>query len=587
MSSNPQEKSIPQQRAEMLPRCQLEGIEITKEFRDEGKSGGGMKKRDDFKAMLAFCRERHQAGEPIDAIVCYDPSRFSRADSNETGHAIWEFRQVGVNRLLAWERWYDFRKEDDRAIFNLQQDFTNNRYLRDLSARVLRGKKDVAAAGFFTGGTVPYGFDRVLVDGAGNLVQRFHRGEKVRLRKQGWHEVLSPIPADEPDPARQLERQTTTWILETFHRDEVSFRWLAEQLNLRQVPAPGLSYRRKATPATDPAKWNVPAVRRLLVNPVYKGVARTGAAGTGAYHRLGRNEQTGHLEIHPVHPGTRRTSGEGVIFAKLDHGGYVSAEVWDAIQAKVGARASQKMRRRASGYVLPSGILYCGHCGHRMYGCHMRPKRGEKVYDYRKYVCSASNVKPGICKHYSIDEDVIVGILRERLLREYLAPERLRGIEEALTARSQAQSERAPAEADRLRARLAGMDEDIKRGRRRALKVQDDATFAELNEGLRELLDERQRLEAQLKAAEQKAAVPVAENAGRIGEALAKVRALREELGKAKGRSLGVAIGKLVTRADLFFVEEFKGARRWYSFTRGAIKVRPLLNVQGLGSSDK
>src|SRR5262245_60427440 len=141
MSSSPQEKSIPQQRGEMLPRCQLERIELVGEFKDEAKSGGGMKKRDAFQAMLRFCQDRHKAGAPVDVVVCYDPARFSRADSNETSAYIWEFRQAGVNRLLTWERWYDFRKEEDRAIFNIQQDFTSNRYLRNLSAAVLRGKK--------------------------------------------------------------------------------------------------------------------------------------------------------------------------------------------------------------------------------------------------------------------------------------------------------------------------------------------------------------------------------------------------------------------------------------------------------------
>ena len=43
-----------------------------------------------------------------------------------------------MNRLLTWERWYDFRKEEDRAIFNIRQDFTSNRFLRNLSAAVLR-----------------------------------------------------------------------------------------------------------------------------------------------------------------------------------------------------------------------------------------------------------------------------------------------------------------------------------------------------------------------------------------------------------------------------------------------------------------
>jgi Resolvase, N terminal domain len=110
MSSSQQERSIPQQIAEMLPRAKLQGVEVVEEFKDEAISGGGMAKRDDFQRMLRYCQEQDRAGKPVDAIVCYDTARFSRADSNETSHAIWEFRQVGVNRLLTAERWFDFRK---------------------------------------------------------------------------------------------------------------------------------------------------------------------------------------------------------------------------------------------------------------------------------------------------------------------------------------------------------------------------------------------------------------------------------------------------------------------------------------------
>src|SRR5262249_13711409 len=190
MSSSPQEKSIPQQRAEMLPKARLANVEIVAEFPDEAVSGGGMKKRGVFQKMVRFCEECKSDGQPIDLVVCYNTSRFSRADSNETGHYIWQLRQYGVNRLFTFDRWYDFRKEEDRAVFTISQDFTNNRFLRDLSAAVLRGRKDAAAAGFFPGGTSPYGFDRLLLDEKGEPRGTYRRGEKF-VRPRGWRVVLA------------------------------------------------------------------------------------------------------------------------------------------------------------------------------------------------------------------------------------------------------------------------------------------------------------------------------------------------------------------------------------------------------------
>jgi DNA invertase Pin-like site-specific DNA recombinase len=587
MSSSPQEKSIPQQRAEMLPCCKLKNVEIVREFKDEAKSGGGMKKRDAFLDMLRFCQERAKAGQPIAAIVCYDTSRFSRADSNETSAYIWEFRKAGVNRLLTWERWYDFRKEEDRAIFNIQQDFTSNRYLRDLSARILRGRKDTAAAGFYAGGTAPYGFDRVLLDERNQEVARVPRGEKVRLRKDGWHEVLSPIPEDDPDPSRQLERQTVLWLFETFDRLEVSYRWLAEQLNQRGVPGAGSGYRvrdenGKLVRRDRPTAWTVRAVADILKNPAYKGTYRFGAVGAGQHHRLVQGE------ITACEPGTAKAPlTDGLIFVPILHGGYVEPDLWDRVQVKVKARARLGLKPRQSGYTLPGGILYCGHCGHRMYGCTMRPKRGEKSYCYRKYVCSAPNVKPGVCKAYSIDEDTIIKILVERVEKHYLNPGRLDDLERTLLAKAEAKHDDAPAEAQRLRQRLDKLEADILRSRRRVLQAEDDATFAELNDGLREMVLQRQRLEKELAAAEARQSAPVEQDLDKIRAAVARLRELGEMLRTAKGRQLGEVIGMIVSRADLYFEEKTKGKRRWYSFVKGVVKVRPVLSVQGFARSDR
>jgi DNA invertase Pin-like site-specific DNA recombinase len=482
MSSSPQEKSIPQQRAEMLPRARLAGVEIVAEFKDEAVSGGGMKKRDAFREMVRFCEERRRAGEPVEAVVCYHTNRFSRADSNETGAYIWQLRQAGVNRLLTWERWYDFRKEEDRAIFNLSQDFTNNKFLRDLSAAVLRGRKDAALAGFFAGGSAPYGFDRVLLDERGEARGTFRRGERF-LRPRGWHVVLAPIPEDDPDPDRQLQRQTVLWLFDTFHRETVSYRWLAEQLNLRQVPGSGSGYRvavkdqdgnKRFLPRDRPTKWTVRAVADILKNPAYRGVYRFGAVAAGKYHRLAPGDQAGGMEIVAAEPGAgKAANADGLIFTPMECGGYVGPEVWEAVQKKVAERARLGLKPRRGGYTLPGGILYCGHCGHRMYGCTMRPRSGGKVYEYRKYVCSAPNVKPGVCRAYSIDEDAIVKVLVDRLEQVYLSPERLAGLEAALEARAEAKHAAAPAEADRLRSRLDRLELDIVRSRRRVLQAED------------------------------------------------------------------------------------------------------------------
>jgi hypothetical protein len=607
MSSSPQEKSIPQQQGVMLPRCRLEGVAIVADFKDEAKSGGGMRKRDAFLDMLRFCQERQKQGKPVGAVVCYDTSRFSRADSNETSAYIWQFRQAGVNRLLTWERWYDFRKEEDRAIFNIQQDFTNNRYLRDHSARVLRGKKDVALAGEFTGGTVPYGFDRVLVDPEGRITDRIPRGQRVKLiipRDSRGHKLrrvfLSPIPEDDPDHARQLERQTVVWLFETYDARIVSFRWLAEQLNARGVPGPGTPYPRRKGEQPRTTSWTVRAVQAILVRPAYAGTARVGDAGRGEHHRLIAGE------VRAVEPGTPRTSNAAdPILAPLAYGGIVGPELAGRVLAKALARARacplsgrKRTLARTSGYVIPSGIVHCAHCGGRMYGCTMRPshrrKDGSKRrYEYRKIACGTPNVKPGTCKSYSVDEDVVLDELVNQLLTVYTDPERLEGVRRKLHERNAARVRRAPAEVERLRKRLEEKDVEVRDAARNVLRARDNADL--LNDLLTELRGERQKLARQLAAAEKALAEAAPDEAKKtaaeVEAAVAKLFTLREQLldAKANGKreKLGALIQAYVSRVDLYFEPEYQGRRLHYRFVKGAIKLRPLVSVQGSRTSGR
>jgi DNA invertase Pin-like site-specific DNA recombinase len=586
MSSEQQDKSIPQQRAEMLPRAKLENAHIVTEFKDEGISGGGMGKRDAFLKMLAYCQEQQKAGEPVEAIVCYDTKRFSRADSNETAHYIWEFRRAGVNRLLTWERWYDFRKPEDRTVFNLQQDYTNNKFLIDLSAAVLRGKKAAAEAGCFTGGMVPYAFDRILLDEQGEVVQRVPRKVKVRLKKDGWREVLAPFPADDPDPERQQERQTAVWLYQTFVGENISYRNLAEILNKKGIPGPGSHYhRRKTLPGQ--FQWTVRAVQGILTNPVCRGLGSTGKGGRGLYHRLVNGQVT------PVDPSTKRTDNGTGIRRELLFGGLIEPGLWDAAQAKAKERARKAFLARRGGYALPGGVLHCGHCGGRMHGSTCRPKRGNKVWIYRNYVCSTPNVKPGVCRAYSVREQTILDVLVSKLQNVYLAPERLEGLREQLKAKAEDKHEKAPGQVERLRQKLADLDRDIKQGALNLLRSPQNVDV--LNEVLSDLRGQRERVAKELHALERARDVPTEEATEKVDHAVERLYALKERLGEAlKGgmgeesrRSLGEVIRLLVSRVDVYFQPENKAKRVFYRFAKGVIRMRPLLEVQGNGTSGR
>jgi DNA invertase Pin-like site-specific DNA recombinase len=576
MSTTDQERSIPRQRAEMLPKCQLAGVQVAHEFQDEAKSGGGMRKRDAFLDMLKFCQAQAKAGEPVAAVVCHDTSRFSRATSIETAHYIWEFQRAGVHRVFTWERWFDFRKEEDRAIFLLQQDFTNNRYLRDHSLRVLEGKHKVAVAGYYVGGPVPYAFDRLILNERGETVERVPRRERPKLRKEKhWHEVLVPFPEDDPDPARQLERQTAVWLYETFVREHTSFRRLANELNARGVPGPGSGYtHQRQRPGT--RAWSGKAVREILTRPVYRGVARLGVSACGAHHRLINGT------ISAVAPGTKpAVNTDGLVLTPLEGGGLVSEALWQAVQAKAGERRQGKTLARSGKYLLPSGVLHCGHCGGRMYPGTTCPRRKGKVYTYVKYTCGTAEHHPGTCKYYSVHEQVIIDELVDLLLTDYLKPERLEALREQLAKRATARHTRAPAEVERLRRRLDGLDGEIRDATRNVLRARENVDL--LNEALSELRRDRDRVARDLAAAEKAQARPAEDSTEKVEAAIGQLFDLRTRLEKARVAGardkVAAVIRLLVSRVDVYFepVDGYKKPR--FRFVKGVIKTRPILEI--------
>src|SRR5262249_35012084 len=137
------------------------------------------------------------------------------------------------------------------------------------------------AAGYYNGGPVPYAFDRLLLNERDEEISRFKRGEKIGFKAKGWNTVLSPIPEDEEDPDRRLERETVTWLYEQYDKGLNSFRGLAADLNDKSVPGPG-SYTSKHP---GKVKWDYQAVKWILENPIYAGTYRYGLIASGEYWR--------------------------------------------------------------------------------------------------------------------------------------------------------------------------------------------------------------------------------------------------------------------------------------------------------------
>jgi DNA invertase Pin-like site-specific DNA recombinase len=134
ISSDRQEASPAQQRAEIEKFATSNGYEIIRWHTDEAISGDATEHRCQFQQTIADA----ECGE-FQAILCWDQDRFGRFDSIEAGRWVHPLRQTGVHLATVAQdviAWNDFA---GRMLCGIQQE-AKHQFLRDLSRNTARGQ---------------------------------------------------------------------------------------------------------------------------------------------------------------------------------------------------------------------------------------------------------------------------------------------------------------------------------------------------------------------------------------------------------------------------------------------------------------
>src|SRR5438105_4801809 len=76
-------------------------------FTDEAIPGHDLAGREGFQRMLDFCERRHREGRPVDGVIYFLLSRFSRAEAWDTTECWNRLRRAGVRWLITSTRTYD------------------------------------------------------------------------------------------------------------------------------------------------------------------------------------------------------------------------------------------------------------------------------------------------------------------------------------------------------------------------------------------------------------------------------------------------------------------------------------------------
>lgn len=524
MSTAKQEASVSEQRQAVLAYAAKHGYRVIREYVDEGISGDATEKRLEFQRMLRDATER---GDFV-VVLCWDQDRFGRFDPLEAGYWIKPLRDAGVRLETVAQGKIDWEDFAGRIGYFVQQE-GKHAFLRDLSRNSMRGKLSAAREGRWNGGKPPYGY--AVAE------------EPVEGRAKPHKHLVPGDPAQVAIVRELFRRYATT---------PTSLRALANDLNARGI--------RTATGRT----WTLVAVHDILRHPAYVGDYRWNR------RRFAKYTMVTNGAVEPAARGQSGPSNEHLIVKKQTHEPLIDRETFSEVQRKLKGRRSNTCPKRSGPFAL-TGLLVCGHCGHKMHGTLQRRKKEKRRghYTYRLYKCSGYGMRGlAVCNLNYVHEGPIVDCLVRKIQEAFRNPEMLARLKEEIRREAMREQQKETASPQQLQKQLTAIDRKIADGTERLLSCPADLMEV-ASAKLREWQQQREAIQARLDAlAGNKQPEQAADVEELVAKALKVLSKLREHLKDADIGMLREAISEMVEKVECWFADKPR------SISRGLIHLR-------------
>lgn len=224
MSSEHQRYSIENQTAAISEYAAARGYKIIKTYADAGRSGLSLKGRHALQRLLADVLDPNR---DFSVILVLDVSRWGRfQDVDQAAHYEYLCRAAGLKVSYVAEPF-----ENDLSavsvIMKTLKRIMAGEYSRELSVKLSRAHEQQARLGFKQGGTLVYGFRRLLLDEKGSPRFVLEPGQRKAISTDRI--VIVPGPPDEQKVIRRIFR---LYVTGQYSRAEI-----AERLNKEGVVA--------------------------------------------------------------------------------------------------------------------------------------------------------------------------------------------------------------------------------------------------------------------------------------------------------------------------------------------------------------
>ena len=464
-STDQQEDSPEQQKKAILEFALARGYQIADWYVDFGKSGTTFEQRGEFQRLRSAVENR----PAFMAVICYDESRWGRAIDAEE-NTFWRvfFRRHGVDVVLV-----KTSIDPDHEYAPMMKAFEGvqaSQYSKNLSELTMRGTMNNGK--FSSGGTAPYGYNRIAVNLKTGIERGLNHGEWC-VKKQEKVSWVIGAPG---------EVETVRFIFEQ-RANGIAYVLIARALNDRGVPCPKRGKWRNAD-----QKWSSGTIKCIVENPAYHGAR--------AYNRMSSSKIIAKKKGRPPKenrsaPVWRNDESEWVMF-DLAHPAIVDKDLW--ARANTVGHGRRQVRKNVQSYFskyLLTGLIRCSKCGFAFQGWSGKVKG--KVY-YRYIDGGWQNKR--VCEFLSIPRDHLesfaLAAVKETLSELIPLGKITQALQELIASRPTG----IKSEKERLTLSLSDCD-----GRIRNLLTMVEsgmAPGATVVARLRELEDERKALEGRL-----------------------------------------------------------------------------------------
>jgi len=284
MSTEHQQYSTSNQMDVIQDYAKRRGMQIIREYSDEGKSGLNIQGRDSLAQMI---KDVQSGAVKFTCILVYDVSRWGRfQDADESAYYEYICRQAGVAVHYCAEQFENDGSPVSTIVKGVKRAMAGE-YSRELSSKVFQGACKLIQRGFKQGGTAGFGLRRMLVDVNGQHKAMLKIGEQKSIQTD--RVVLVPGPEEEVKVVR--------WIYQAFLIDGKTESEIAALLNAQGM-------------LTDFGRaWTKGTVHQILTNEKY--------IGNNVYHRTSFKLKRKHVTNPPDQWIRRDGAFQGIVAPDL------------------------------------------------------------------------------------------------------------------------------------------------------------------------------------------------------------------------------------------------------------------------------